>query len=429
MKLVALVIIFFIFYISKKLKIQQNINYALLVILVTAITICMIFYPKDAVEAARSGLDTWFNIVFPSLLPFFIGAELMVGLGVVSFMGILLEPIIHPLFNVPGEASFIFSMSITSGYPVGVKLTSKLREQGVISRIEAQRILSFCSTSGPLFLIGAVAVGMFQNPQLGATISIAHYLGAIATGLLFRFYYFNERDTTKKSVVKGYLTRALRKMSATYKNSNKSFGILMGEAVRNSIETMLAVGGFIIIFSVIIRIFQLTGIIQWLSHILSAPLSLLGLQQSLHPAFISGIFEITIGCKLASEIQNISFLQQAVFTTMIISWSGLSIHAQAVSLLSKTDISSNVYILSKLLHAILSSAMVFLVSPLVAAASKHILFPVFFIAPQTSRFQSWVHNLFFSFQLFFSITLTVFIIAFVLCWVYYVQENRLTIKK
>ena len=424
MELLILASLFIIFLLLKKLHLQQHISYAFLVILVTVMTLSMIFYPKEAVEAAKLGVDTWFFTVFPALLPFFIGADLMVGLGVVSFMGVLLEPIIRPLFNVPGEASFVFAMSITSGYPVGVKLTSKLREQDIVSRVEAQRILSFCSTSGPLFLIGAVSIGMFQNAQLGATISLAHYLGAIFTGLIFRFYHYEKRVATQKLAVKGYFLRAFHEMSATYKTNNKSFGILMGEAVKNSIETMLAVGGFIIIFSVIIRIFQLIGIIQWLSAAFSIPLSLLGLNQSLHDAFVSGIFEITIGCKLASEIQNISFLQQAVFTTMIISWSGLSIHAQAISLLSKTDISTNIYILSKLSHALLSSGMVFLVYPMVISASKQIALPVFLYAPEVSPFGYWLKNLLFSFKLFLFISLTVLMISFIFCWICYLYEKK-----
>lgn len=424
MKLLIIISLFIFFLVCKKLQLQQQISYIALVLLVTTITLSMIFYPKEAVDAAKAGVDTWFNIVFPALLPFFIGAELLVGLGVVRFMGVLLEPVIRPLFNVPGEASFVFAMSITSGYPVGVKLTSKLREQGIVSRAEAQRMVSFCSTSGPLFLIGAVSIGMFHSPQLGMTISVAHYLGAIATGLLFRFYHYEKRSSLESFIGKGLFSRAFREMSATYKNNDKSFGILMGEAVKNSIETMLAVGGFIIIFSVIIRILQLTGIIQWLSATFAIPLSLFGLHQNLHPAFISGIFEITTGCKLASEIQNISFLQQAIFTTMIISWSGLSIHAQSISLLSKTDIQTNIYVFSKCLHALLSSGMVFLIFPLVTAASRHAILPVFLYMPEASPFKNWLKNLLFSFKLFLFITLTILSIAFVFHLVFQLYKKK-----
>ena len=35
--------------------------------------------------------------------------------------------------------------------------------QKEISKFETQRLVSFCSTSGPLFIVGAVATGMFKN--------------------------------------------------------------------------------------------------------------------------------------------------------------------------------------------------------------------------------------------------------------------------
>jgi len=37
------------------------------------ITIAMVQFPKDAFDSAVVGLNLWWTIVFPSLLPFFIG--------------------------------------------------------------------------------------------------------------------------------------------------------------------------------------------------------------------------------------------------------------------------------------------------------------------------------------------------------------------
>ena len=39
----------------------------------------------------------------------------------------------------------------------------------------------------------------------------------------------------------------------------------------------------------------------------------------------------------------------------LIGWSGFSIHSQALSFISKTDIDNKLYIISKFLHGILSS--------------------------------------------------------------------------
>lgn len=73
------------------------------------ITIAMVQYPKASFEAAIMGLNLWWNVVFPSLLPFFILSEILMGLGVVHFIGVLLEPLMRPLFNVPGIGAFALS--------------------------------------------------------------------------------------------------------------------------------------------------------------------------------------------------------------------------------------------------------------------------------------------------------------------------------
>lgn len=136
----------------------ENIGTYSLVLLTVFLVVCLIVFPHNTINASLNGLITWSSIVLPSLLPFFIGSEILIGLGVVNFIGVLLSPIMYPLFRVSGKGSFPFAMSIASGYPVGVTLVSKLRIQNAINRIEAQRLVSFCSTSGPLFIIGAVAL-------------------------------------------------------------------------------------------------------------------------------------------------------------------------------------------------------------------------------------------------------------------------------
>ena len=44
------------------------------------------------------------------------------GMGVVHFIGVLMEPLMRPLFNVPGTGAFVLAMGIASGYPLGAAL-------------------------------------------------------------------------------------------------------------------------------------------------------------------------------------------------------------------------------------------------------------------------------------------------------------------
>ncbi|MCC5911987.1 MAG: sporulation integral membrane protein YlbJ [Clostridiaceae bacterium] len=352
------------FFITLRKRSKLIVNYFVIMVVVFLVG-CIVVFPNESVKAAYDGLNIWFTVVLPALLPFFIGAELLVGLGVVKFIGTLLEPVMRPLFNVPGEGSFVFAISVTSGYPVGVKISSKLRSDRLVSRVEAQRLVAFCSTSGPLFLIGAVSIGMFQSSEIGILLAIAHYTAAIIVGLLFSFY---KSSSIKNRFVRNgsndqLIKKAFRQLNANRRKS-PSFGVLLGNAVRESINTMLMVGGFIILFSVVINILNIIGFIDFVSQGLYLLFKPLSLDLSIIRALLTGIFEITIGCKLAAEALGVDFVDKIAIAAFIVGWSGFSIHAQAISILGSTDINPYIYIFSKLLHGIFSYALVYFIYPI-----------------------------------------------------------------
>ena len=66
---------------------------------------------------------------FPALLPFFIGSEILMGLGVVHYLGVLLEPLMRPVFNVPGVGSFVIAMGLASGFLVGGNISTQMRRK------------------------------------------------------------------------------------------------------------------------------------------------------------------------------------------------------------------------------------------------------------------------------------------------------------
>lgn len=311
----------------------------------------MIKFPKIVYQGASAGLTAWWNIVFPSLLPFFIASELLMSLGVVSFMGTLLEPIMRPLFNLPGCGSFVMVAGYSSGCPIGSMITAKLRRKQMCTRVEAERLMSFTNNASPLFMLVAVSVGMFNSPQLGVLIAGAHYLANLTLGFILRFYRKNDAETIPHNSTGGnILIRALRELSQCHAKDNRPFGQILGEAINNSISVLLKIGGFMILFAVIIRLLTQLGVIRFLANVLALILFPLNLDPQIYTAIASGIFEITLGIKLASETSSPLF-QQLLATAIMLGWSGLSIHAQVASLIADTDIRLYPYIISRFAHA------------------------------------------------------------------------------
>ncbi|MBS4020915.1 MAG: sporulation integral membrane protein YlbJ [Dethiobacter sp.] len=363
------------------MKNKKWLNYTptyLMAVLAVALTISMVFYPEDAFSAAVKGLDVWWNIVFPALLPFFIGSELLMGLGVVHFMGVMLEPLMRPLFNVPGVGSFVMAMGLASGFPIGSILTSRLRREELCSKVEGERLMSFTNTADPLFMFGAVAVGMFGYPQVGVTIAAAHYLSSITTGILLRFYGRSQPNTPEASTRGSIIFKALSALYEARKKDGRPMGQLLGDAVRNSVNTLLLIGGFIILFSVIIRIMSIVGVVAILARGIMFILSPLGLDPLLTPALISGIFEVTLGCQLAGQAASSAPLVQTVMVAgAIIAWSGLSVHAQVASIISGTGMKITPFVIARFIHAVLAAAYTYILwGPLAPVISRYAV-PVF----------------------------------------------------
>lgn len=321
----------------------------------TIITISLVIFPKDAFNAAVAGMRIFFDIVFPSLLPFFILSEILMGLGVVHFLGVLLEPLMRPLFNVPGVGAFALSMGLAAGYPMDAVLTAKFRRSRMCTRVEGERLLAFTNTADPLFMFGAVAVGMFGRPDLGVILAGAHYLSSFAVGMVFRFY---GRDSAGPDIpIDGgghIVIRAVRKMFEARREDGRPFGRLLADAVNESVRTLLMICGFIMLFSVMVRVLSVVGAVRFIDPLTGGLLKLAGFSRSLTPALFQGLLEIDLGTVAASKAMA-PLWQRLAVASAVIAWSGLSVHGQVASVINGTDIRMGPYVAARLMHAVLGA--------------------------------------------------------------------------
>ncbi|MEB1809972.1 MAG: sporulation integral membrane protein YlbJ [Bacillaceae bacterium] len=331
-----------------------------LAILATSLTASLMIYPKESFEASLRGLTMWWEVVFPSLLPFFIVSELLIGFGVVTFIGTLLNPFMRPVFRVPGVGGFVWAMGLASGFPAGAKLTARLRQEKKLSRLEAERLVTFTNASNPLFIFGAVAVGFFHNPTLGVVLALAHYLGNFCVGFVMRFHGGKETtpQTTGLQPTRNFKD-AIKSLHEERLKDGRPIGKLLGDAVQSSINTLLMIGGFIILFSVLNQLLSLIGVLTLLSSFISILFTFLALPSELSMPLIAGLFEITLGSQLTSEA-NATLFQQVIIASFILAFSGFSVQAQVASILAETDIRFKPYFIARILHGIFASVIVIL---------------------------------------------------------------------
>lgn len=335
----------------------------MLAALAVAFAICLIALPTETLSASKRGLDIWWGTVFPSLLPFFITGEILIGFGVVHFIGVLFEPIMRPVFNLPGVASFVWAMGMASGYPAGAKFTARIRQEGQVTQAEAERLIAFTNASNPLFIIAAVSVGFFQSATLGIILVISHYVGNFLVGFVMRFHRQNETSTPLLRSHQHILARAFHALHEKRLETKKPFGKLFGDAVINSVQTLLMIGGFIIFFSVFSMILINIGIAEQLGTGVAKLFSVLQLSDQLALPFITGIFEITLGAQQLGALVEIPMLSKAILTSMLLAFNGLSVQAQVASILAETDIRFSPYFIGRILQSLFSAMILIIIYP------------------------------------------------------------------
>lgn len=342
-----------------KAKFISSYSYSISTILAAGITIflalCMIIFPAEVFDASLQGLQLWFQVVLPSILPFLIIAELMMGLGVVHFLGKLLEPLMRPLFNIPGHGAFVAAMGFTSGFPVGAILTGQLRRQGLCTRIEAERLISFTNNASPLFLLVAVPVGMLGQPSLGAALALIHYGTNFFIGLLMRFYGRHDLEYSSR-INKSEFYSAWKNLIEARAKDGRPIGQMLRDAVNSSIQKLLIIGGFIVFFSVLLRILSELGLIKGITQLIISFIP--ALDPSILHSLCTGFWEITLGAKIATQ-SLLPLETKIILISTILGWSGLAIHAQVASMITGTDIRFAPFILCRIIHASLSGLILF----------------------------------------------------------------------
>src|SRR5690625_2091666 len=113
---------------------QRKISIYIILSMAFIFILLLFTFPQQSLEAGVRGIAIWWEVLFPALFPFFVLSELMLGFGIVHFVGTLLDPLMKPVFRVTGKGGFVMAMGFASGYPVGARLTAQLWSQGLISR-------------------------------------------------------------------------------------------------------------------------------------------------------------------------------------------------------------------------------------------------------------------------------------------------------
>lgn len=309
--------------------------------------ITLLIFSNNNLIAAQNGLALWAKNVLPTLFPFFVATELLCQTNFTYILGKLLNRLIKPIFNLPGESVIAIILGTISGYPIGAKVVCNLKNQKIITKIEAERLIAFTNNSGPLFILGTVGITLFHNKHLGIILLISHIFSSLTVGYLFRFWKRNKLDVNFREI---HFNSKLAPIKIS------EIGEILGNAIKKSISSILSVGGFIVLFSVILSILENSGILD----IINIFLYQFGISKEISSAIFTGIIEVTNGVNLSSSIYTSLPTLSILLTSFLLGFGGISVLLQVYSIISKENISVKPYLLGKLLQGFLSILFTFI---------------------------------------------------------------------
>jgi len=285
--------------------------------------ICIFFIIKPSVcsTSCLNAISVWGLKVLPMLFPFFVLTRLIVSFT--EFKPNVLDKFFGKVYNTPNGSFFIFFLSIIAGYPMGAKLISTMHNNGKINTIQAQKMLSFCSVSGPMFIIGTVGVSVFNNYKVGIIILISNIIACLINGVIYRGKVENKRD------------------SFNYSNTKTS----LSDIVYDSLTSVLMVGAYIILSFVFIDLIKELNVINIIANCFN-------LNPNFFNAVLNGIIEITRG-SIDINASNVSLTIKTIATSSIIAFGGISVFMQSLTFIKNIGIKPQVLFLQKLTQCLI----------------------------------------------------------------------------
>lgn len=285
-------------------------------ILILYLVFFLIASPFKATSSCIKAVELCLQKLIPSLFPFLVLNDLMIRSGLFSCIGKYIGKPFSKAFNLSAEASLCFISGLIFGFPLGTKTVCTLYDQKSITKSDAERLVCFCSNTGPAFVLG-IATMCLETRKAAYIIYICQALSAFVVGLFVR---------PRKSVSEKY---APKKQSFTLSN--------IPDAITSSFLPMMNICCFVCFFAIVSASVE--------------NLVLFFCDDKTISVLLIGFFEITNGISRING--SFSPLMRSALCAFLVGWSGVSVILQSINIMSKSGIRCKKYIVCKLIQGIL----------------------------------------------------------------------------
>ena len=290
----------------------------------------MLSFPQTVFTGASYGLVLWFRHVLPTLLPYMILINVLICTPALHWICRITSTFLCPLLGPSYYGTFAVLTGFLCGYPMGAKTTSDLLNVNKISRSEASYLLSFCNNTSPAFILSYVVAQNMKERNLCIPFFLILTFTPLMLSFIFRlFYRLPESSYSFPQVTPGSFSNPSESISDSF----------LDRCILNAFESVTKVGGYMMMFSVLI---------QLLASVLPNTIFSLLLYSSL---------EISTGIRLLFS-SALYTTEKIILCAFLTSFGGWCCIAQTYSMISSSQLPILPYITAKLVTALVTSLLI-----------------------------------------------------------------------
>lgn len=284
--------------------------------------VMMLCFPSETFIGAQKGLLLWFQTLLPTLLPFIVLSNLLVHTNSMNYLTKVLSPVLKRMFRISKNGCYAVFVGFLCGYPMGAKVIDDLIISNRISHKEGAYLLSFCNNTSPMFIISFIVMQNLKRSDLLLGTLLILILSPVLCSFLFRKFYKIEypcrttQNTEEESILFNFR--------------------IIDDCIMNGFETITKIGGYVILFSIILKL---------ASHVSAS--------------FFLSVLEISNGIPYILSLKN-SFNLSYPAILALTSFGGCCALAQTNSMIQASKLPIIPYIIQKLITAMVTSFLALL---------------------------------------------------------------------
>ncbi|WP_323703589.1 YjiH family protein [Mammaliicoccus sp. Dog046] len=204
-----------------------------------------------------------------------IALSFLVGYGLLEFIGVLMQPIMRPIFKTPGKSAVDAVASFVGSYSLGLLITNRVYKDGMYNKKEAVIIATGFSTVSATFMVivaGTLDLMDMWNLFFWSTLVITFIVTAISAHLPpisneSEAYYNNQEGQKEVKVEGNYFKAAYKEAKRQSHQSLTLFQNIMTN-LKDGLEMTMAILPSILSIGFLgLVLANFTPIIDWLSYI------------------------------------------------------------------------------------------------------------------------------------------------------------------